>query len=43
MHSTVRSQHAYYSVPPEYLARRVWVRWDARMVRVFNDRMEQVA
>jgi hypothetical protein len=34
---------AYYSVPPEYLARRVWVRWDARMVRVFNDRMEQVA
>jgi transposase len=34
---------AYYSVPPEYLARKVWVRWDARMVRIFNDRMEPVA
>jgi transposase len=39
----VAVDHAYYSVPPEYLARRVWVRWDARMVRVFNDRMEPVA
>ncbi len=36
----VEVEHAYYSVPPEYLARQVWVRWDARMVRVFNDRME---
>jgi transposase len=34
---------AYYSVPPEYLARVVWVRWDARMVRVFNDKMELLA
>jgi transposase len=34
---------AYYSVPPEYLGRRLWVRWDARLVRVFNDRFEQVA
>jgi transposase len=39
----VEVEHAYYSVPPEYLARRVWVRWDARLVRVFNDRMEPVA
>ena len=34
---------AYYSVPPEYLGRTVWVRWDARLVRVFNDRLEQIA
>jgi transposase len=34
---------AYYSVPPEYLARTVWVRWDARLVRVFNQRFEQIA
>jgi transposase len=34
---------AYYSVPPEYLGRAVWVRWDGRVVRVFNDRLEQVA
>jgi transposase len=39
----VEVDHTYYSVPAEYLARRVWVRWDARMVRVFNDRMEPVA
>jgi hypothetical protein len=39
----VEVAHAYYSAPPEYLARRVWVRWDTRMVRVFNDRMEPVA
>jgi len=34
---------AYYSVPPEYLGRRLWVRWDAKLVRVFNDRWEQIA
>jgi hypothetical protein len=34
---------AYYSVPPEYLRRTVWARWDARLVRVFNARMEQLA
>ena len=39
----VEVEHAYYSVPPEYLGRRVWVRWDARLVRIFNDRMEQIA
>jgi hypothetical protein len=33
---------AYYSVPPEYVARTVWVRWDARLVRVFNHRFEQL-
>jgi hypothetical protein len=38
----VEVDHAYYSVPPEYLARQVWVRWDARMVRIFNDRMESI-
>jgi transposase len=36
----IEVEHAYYSAPPEYLARRVWVRWDARLVRIFNDRME---
>ena len=34
---------AYYSVPPEYLARRVWVRWDGRLVRIFNERLEPIA
>lgn len=34
---------AYYSVPPEYLGREVWARWDARTVRIFNHRWEQLA
>jgi transposase len=34
---------AYYSAPPEYLGRTVWARWDARTVRIFNARLEQIA
>ena len=34
---------AYYSVPPEYLGLTVWARWDARTVRVFSSRMQQIA
>lgn len=34
---------AYYSAPPEYLGREVWVRWDSRMVRIFNHRFEPIA
>lgn len=34
---------AFYSAPPEYVGRRLWVRWDSRMVRIFNDRWEQLA
>jgi hypothetical protein len=39
----VEVARGYYSVPPEYLGREVWVRWDSRLVRVFNNRFEQVA
>lgn len=35
-------EKSYYSVPPEYLGRVVWVRWDSRMVRVFNHRLELI-
>ena len=34
---------AYYSVPPEYLGRVVWARWDSRLVRIFDDQMRQIA
>jgi len=34
---------SYYSVPPEYLGREVWVRWDSRLVRVFNTQFQQIA
>ena len=39
----VEVDKAYYSVPPEYLGRRLWVRWDSRLVRVFNNQMVQIA
>lgn len=39
----VEVDKAYYSAPPEYVGRRLWVRWDSRLVRIFNDRFEQLA
>ena len=39
----IEVEKAYYSVPPEYLHRRVWVRWDGRLVRVFNPQWQQIA
>jgi transposase len=40
--SFVEVAKAYYEAPPEFIGRKVWVRWDGRMVRLFNDRMEQI-
>lgn len=34
---------AYYSVPPEYMGREVWARWDGHLVRVYSQRMVQIA
>ena len=39
----IELQQAYYSVPPEYVGRQVWARWESRLVRVFNQRREQIA
>jgi transposase len=39
----IEVQKSYYSVPPEYLGHHVWVRWDSRVVRVYNDRFEKIA
>ncbi len=38
----VQVDGAYYSVPPEYLRRTVWVRWDSRLVRIFNHHLEEI-
>jgi transposase len=38
----VEVDKAYYSVPPEYLGRRLWVRWDCRTVRIFDKNMQQI-
>jgi len=39
----VEFKRAYYSVPPEYVARQVWVRQETRLLRVYNTRREQIA
>ena len=39
----VQIDNAFYSVPAEYLRREVWARWDTRLVRIFNERMQQIA
>lgn len=39
----VEVDRAYYSTPPEYQGHEVWVRYDTRMVRVFNVRFDLIA
>lgn len=46
-HSVHRDGHVqvdggYYSAPPEYRGRDVWVRWDSRLVRIFNQQLEEI-
>lgn len=37
----VEIDRSYYSVPPEYLGHSVWVRYDLRVVRIFDSRFQQ--
>ncbi|MBI5769795.1 MAG: IS21 family transposase [Verrucomicrobia bacterium] len=39
----VAFRQAYYSAPPEYVGREVWVRAEARVVRLYNLRLEPIA
>ena len=39
----VEFKRAYYSVPPEYVGRQVWVRHESRLLRIYNQRREQIA
>jgi hypothetical protein len=39
----VEFKKAYYSTPPEYVGRKVWVRQEARLLRIYNLRREQIA
>jgi transposase len=34
---------SYYSVPPEYVTHRVWVRWDSRLVRIYTRDLKPLA
>jgi transposase len=33
---------SYYALGPEYIGQKVWARWDAREVRLFNERWQQL-
>jgi transposase len=37
--SYVEVQRAYYQVPPEYVGRRLWVRWDSKMLHILSEEM----
>ncbi|MGH7971308.1 MAG: Mu transposase domain-containing protein, partial [Limisphaerales bacterium] len=39
----VEFKRAYYSAPPEYVGRQIWVRQEARLLRLYNPRREQIA
>jgi transposase len=39
----IELQRAYYSVPPEYVGRQVWARWESRLLRILNQRREVIA
>jgi transposase len=39
----VEFRRAYYSAPPEYVGRQVWVRQELRLLRIYNHRREQIA
>lgn len=39
----VEFKRAYYSAPPEYVGRKVWVRQESRLLRLYNTRREQIA
>jgi transposase len=39
----VEFKRAYYSAPPEYVGRQVWVRQEAQLLRIYNTRREQIA
>jgi len=36
-------KRAYYSAPPEYVGRQVWVRQESRLLRLYNTRREPIA
>lgn len=39
----VEFKKAYYSAPPEYVGRQVWVRQETRLLRLYSTRREQIA
>jgi transposase len=40
--SYIEVKGSYYEVPAQYIGQRVWVRWDAKMIRIFDQQMKPV-
>ncbi len=40
--SYIEVQRAYYELPQQYIGRRVWARWDGRMVRIYDQKMQSI-
>ncbi len=41
--SYVEVKGAYYEAPAQYVGKSVWTRWDGRMVRIFDHKMNLIA
>jgi transposase len=39
----VEVDRSYYSAPPEYFRQKLWVRWDSRLVRLFDQEMKEIS
>lgn len=42
MDGHVEVDKSYYSVPPAYMKRRLWARWDSRVVRIYDEQMNHI-
>jgi transposase len=40
--SYIELARSYYEVPPEYIGHQLWIRWDTRLVRVFDTNMQSI-
>ncbi len=40
--SYIEVRGAYYEVPAQYIGKQVWARWDSRMVRIFDTKMQPI-
>ena len=39
----VEVSRSYYSVPPEYLGAEVWAQWNEKLVRIYNNKLEEIS
>ena len=40
--SYIELDRSYYEVPPEYIGHQLWIRWDTRLVRIYDAHMKAI-